>query len=154
MHYISLQEWHRRQGSNLVPPDWQPPRRRFRLGAEDPDPGYTDWIQQVAGYLDGLHQETEKALKRIGHPVKLLDAVVSRAEEFWFQPDKLRRLVDARGQAADQLDGIVNILSTNLAISNEYLDAVLETAGRARSDAAKQALVQVLDITHADEAAL
>jgi len=142
----------------LVPPSWQPPRFRYRDGAkfylaiEDPDPGFTDWIQKVAQYLVGLDDETQQALKQLTGPAKLLAAVPQKVEALWFQHAKLTRLVEARGQAADQLDDIVNTLSANLAISNEYVAAVLEHADRAQSAAAQEVLEQILDTTHTDEA--
>lgn len=157
--YISLAEFHRRRGDRLVPPSWRPPRlwysdRQYRLAADDPDPGYTDWIQKVADYLQRLDRETRKQLQRLDHPVKLLNALARKAEQFWFQHDKLQKILEARGGATDQLDTIANDLAANLAISNEYLDAVIETADRAQSRPAKQALELVLDITHADEATI
>ena len=151
--YVTLAEYHRLHGLDLRPPSAQPPRYRpsIRLAA-DPDPGYTGWVQKVADYLVRLDAETKKGLGRLNHPVKLLNALADRADQFWFDHAKLSRLVDARGQTGEQLDGIVNALATNLAISNEYMRAVLETADRAQSDAAMDALEQILDITHADEA--
>ena len=151
--YIPLAEFHRLRGERLNPPDWRPPRfSRLRRAADDPDPGFTGWIQKVADYLVRLDTETQRQLQRLGHPIKLLLQLPAAAKRFWFQHDKLARLVDARGQATDQLDGIVNTLATNLAISNEYLSAVLEHADRAQSQAARKALEQILDITHADTA--
>ena len=152
--YIPLADWHRQRGQDLRPPSWRPPRFRssFRLAAEDPDPGFTDWILKVAESLTRLDLETQKSLKRLGHPVKLLRVLAQKVDEFWFQHAKLTRLVDARGQAGEQLDDIVNTLSANLAISNEYMDVILEHADRAQSQEAQQALEQILDITHADEA--
>jgi hypothetical protein len=151
--YIPLSEFHRRRGEQLDPPDWRPPRfSRQRRAADDPDPGFTGWIQKVADYLTRLDAETQRQLQRLNHPIKLLLQLPAAAQRFWFRHDKLARLVDARGQATDQLDGIVNTLATNLAISNEYLQAVLEHANRAQSESAREALEQILDITHADEA--
>ena len=157
-NYIDLATWHRRRGSRLVPPPYRPPCfsfREFRQAAdEDPDPAFTEWLIKVAQYLLGLDSETQTALNRLGHPVKLLRALAQKAEEFWFQPDRLRQVVEARGYATDQLDTVVNILSTNIAISNEYLDAVLENQDRIQSPAAKKAAEQILDITHADQAVI
>ncbi len=153
-NYIDLVTWHRRRGSRLAPPSWRPPRfsyREFRLAAEDPDPAFTEWLQRVAQYLLGLDNETQTALQRLVHPVKLFRAVADKVESFWFQPDRLRQLVAARGQSTDQLDSIVNTLATNIAISNEYLDAMLENENRIQSPGAKAAAEQILDITHADQ---
>lgn len=150
--YLELRLWHRRNGSTLEPPPWRPPARSRRVAADDPDPTYTKWLVSIVDYLVRLGKESEQQLARLAKQPQLLRAVADKVDQFWFQADKLNRLVDARQQAVDQLDTISSALSTNLAISNEYLASVLETADRAQSTEAKNALVQLLDLTHADEA--
>jgi hypothetical protein len=153
IRYVTLARWHRLHGQRLVPPPWRPPTApTLRVAGEDPDPAFTDWMQKVASYLDGLDRETQRQFSRLGHPVRLLKTLAAKAKDYWFRPDDLQRLVSARGQTRDQLDKIVDILATNLAISNQYLDVVLEHSDRAQSPAAKKALEAILDLTHADEA--
>lgn len=155
--YVTLAEWHWRRGQRLDPPSWRPPRVRFaalHLGTEDPDPEFTAWIERVADYLERLDAETKRQQQRLPHPQRQLQAIARAVPRFWFQRDKLARLVAVREQTADQLDDIVNVLATNLAISNEYVDVVLQHADRAQSPAAQQALESILTVTHADEATL
>jgi len=159
--YIPVKAFHRLRGLDLNPPVCRPPKRQIRFtaktirsAAEDPDPGYTGWVTKVARYLEGLDQENQRQLKRLNQPVRLLSAVADKADQFWFQAGKLQQVLDARGIATDQLDTITNDLAANLAIANQYVDVVLETADRAQSNEAMDAVETILDISHADQVTL
>lgn len=146
--YIDLGEWHHRRGSPLRPPACRVPRLRT---ADDQDQAYDDWIVQVADYLEGLDQEARQELGRLPQAGNLLRSIAAAAPGFWWDAQKIDRLVDAREQVQDQLDDHVNTISVSLAVGQQYLDAMLESADRIRSEPAQQAANRILDITHADE---
>jgi len=157
-HYINLAEWHRRRGSTLRPPRCCEPVRTphwLRLAdGTDPDDQYTDWIVQVAQYLEGLDAESRRQLQQFKGPVRSLRTIASRFDDLWFNADKLRRLVDARTESIGLVNELANDLLANVAIMKQYSDAAIQSADRAQSPEAQEALQQIAELTHADEVVL
>jgi hypothetical protein len=137
-----------------VPPLCAAPHQQRTAQEQEPDTQYDEWIQKVAEYLAGLDQETQEELRTLPQPAKALRQIANAFDNHWFRADKLRRLVEARGDVIDRVDDSVNTLSAHIAIVNQYADAVLQSVNRVRSPAAKQALEVILDLTHADEVTL
>ena len=154
VRYISLAEWHRRRGSALQPPHCRAPSRLRTAADQDPDQGYTDWIVQVADYLEGLDQESRRQLQQFSGPVRTLRSIAGRFDDLWFSPGRLRRLVDARTETIGLVNELANDLLANVAIMRQYADTVVETTNRVQSTEAQEALRTIIELTHADEVTL